>query len=340
MALSARQKSTNVQSISTLPIRALDRTAPRLAARLVHEQWFRLPATTLDARREAGNAAPNIRELLASPFEVVLRGHVVRGWAWGSGPVVYLVHGWAGNLEQLTRFVAPLVDRGLQPVAFDGLGHGRSDPGLHRAGTSDAVELGRSLDAVAARFGPARAVVAHSMGALSTLLALRDGWVGAERLAFVAPFPGVPDLADRLRTDLRLGPRTMRRVLELAERRTGYDPRTLDLAAMATQVERPDLLVVHDLLDREAPHARSVELVAGWPGAQLLSTVALGHRRILADAAVAGAVARFADRLPVEPSLHGDETPAPWPFVPDDERDAVLAAHGASRGRGRGSEVA
>ena len=63
---------------------------------------------------------------------------------------------------------------------------------------------------------------------------------------------------------------------------------------------------------REVPHAPSARLVQCWPGAQLLSTAGLGHRRVLADAAVGGAVARFVDRLPVEPSLHGDDRPQPF----------------------------
>ena len=64
---------------------------------------------------------------------------------------------------------------------------------------------------------------------------------------------------------------------------------------------------------REKPSAR---LVAGWRAstrAELYSTVGLGHRRILADAAVGGAVARFAARLPVEPSLHAADVPLPLP---------------------------
>jgi pimeloyl-ACP methyl ester carboxylesterase len=193
------------------------------------------------------------------------------------------------------------------------------------------VELGRSLDAVAARFGPARAVVAHSMGALAALLALRDGWVGAERLVLVAPVPGVPHLVERLRADLGLGARTVRRLEARARRRTGHAVSELDLVRLGGDLERaadprlgpaagpgrPDLLVVHDLGDREVAHEASAALVRSWPGARLLSTVGLGHRRILADRAVAGAVARFADRLPVEPTLHGLDAPAPWPFAQD-----------------------
>ena len=37
------------------------------------------------------------------PFEVLSHGHVVRGHFWGTGPVVYLVHGWGGSFESTWR---------------------------------------------------------------------------------------------------------------------------------------------------------------------------------------------------------------------------------------------
>ncbi len=349
MALPSTQKSTNDRLFMTFSIRGLGRVAPPVAARVLERAWFRVPerarprgGTAPRGREEGG---PAIRELLGSPFEVRLEGRAVRGWSWGAGPVVYLVHGWGGTLEHLVPFVAPLLDLGLQPVAFDGLAHGRSDDGRHGRGSSDAVELGRSLDAVAARFGPARAVLAHSMGGLATLLALRDGWVGTERLVLVAPVPGVPFLLERLREESDPGEPTLRRLVARAERRTGYPVEHLDLARLGADLERagdrhahgpgvgpgrPDLLVVHDLGDREVPHDASMALVRSWPGAALLSTVGLGHRRILADHAVTGAVSRFVARLPVEASLHGGDAPAPWPFATEAPDAATWSATAGS----------
>lgn len=326
MATAAAQKSTNVRFILQPTFRTLEVLAPALGARVAERIWFRLPGS---AHVVADLDRPAIRELLGGPFEVELRGRTVRGWVWGSGPVAYLVHGWGGNAEQLTPLVAPLLDRGFRVVAFDGLSHGHSDPGQHGRSSSDAVELGRSLDAVAARFGPARVVVAHSMGALSAVLALRDGWLVTERLVLIAPAPGIPSLLRRFRAELGFGPRTERRLVRGAERRTGYPVEGLDVAVVAQQIERPDLLVVHDLLDREADHAASVELVRAWPGAELMSTAGLGHRRVLSDAGVAGAVSRFADRLPVEPTLHGQDRPGPFPRVATPAGAAAGPSHRA-----------
>jgi pimeloyl-ACP methyl ester carboxylesterase len=316
MATSSWQKSTIDRSINRRAFRLLAGVAPPVAARLAERMWFTLPQAARGDARLRGDSDTRlpIRELLAAPFEVGRPGRVVRGWVWGDGPVVYLVHGWGGTLEQLTPLVGPLLEHGLRVVAFDGPSHGRSDPGGHGRRSSDAVELGRALDTVAARFGPARAVVAHSLGALSTLLAIRDGWLGTERLVLVAPMTGVPDVMARLRERLGFGDHVERRLAARAERRTGYAVDDLVVARLSGQIDRPPLLVVHDLLDREVPHSPSAQLVADWPGAELYSTAGLGHRRVLADAAVAGAIARFAARLPVEASLHGGEQPQPLPL--------------------------
>jgi pimeloyl-ACP methyl ester carboxylesterase len=315
MGLHSANKSTIVRSLRQgtwlASFRLLDAVAPPAAAAWAERLWFRMPPPAPVAPVPE---AEGILELLGTPFESQLRGKTIRGWVWGEGPVVYLVHGWSGHVEQLRPLVRHLLAQGLKVVAFDGLSHGRSDAGFHGAHSSDAVELGRSLDAVAARFGPARAVVAHSMGALATLLALRDGWLSTERLVLIAPVEGVPDFIVRFRRQLRFGRRTEQRLVARAERRTGYAVDGLDVARLGGQLDdRPELLVVHDFDDRETPHAPSARLVRGWPSAELYTTTGLGHRRILADAAVGGAVARFAARLPVEPSLHGGEVPQPLP---------------------------
>ncbi|HEX5968044.1 MAG TPA: alpha/beta fold hydrolase, partial [Intrasporangium sp.] len=195
---------TIIHHAATAAFALMDAVAPRLAAAWAYRLWFELPPPA-----RTGKTDPDgIVELLGSPFETALRGRAIRGWTYGEGPVVYLVHGWSGHAEQLKPLVRHLLAQGLKVVAFDGLSHGRSDAGVHGSRSSDAVELGRSLDAVAARFGPARAVVAHSLGALSALLALRDGWLATERLVLIAPVEGVPDFLTRFRAQLRFGRRT------------------------------------------------------------------------------------------------------------------------------------
>ena len=57
--------------------------------------------------------------------------------------------------------------------------------------------------------------------------------------------------------------------------------------------------MIHDQDDREVPLPHGERLAAAWPGARLVTTTGLGHRRILRDPAVLDAVvAELAAGLP------------------------------------------
>jgi pimeloyl-ACP methyl ester carboxylesterase len=233
-------------------------------------------------------------EPTGATFEVRWLGRTIRGQAWGEGPTVHLVHGWGGNADQMRPFVEPLVTAGFRVVAHDAPSHGRSDPGAHGPGSTDAVEFAQALDAVTARFGPAHAIVAHSLGTLATLLALRDGWFTAQRLVLIAPVAGVPWFTEYFRRLLGFGGRTVRQTDRRLQARTGYPPHELTTPALAaTRPEGLTALVVQDLDDRSVGTGLARELAEGWPGAEYVETRGLGHNRVLADPGVHAAVTRF-----------------------------------------------
>ena len=284
MALSGSEKSTNVrlsQRLTQVAFRTLEHAAPSLGARWADRWWFTLPTSAI------GELPPG-----STPFEVESLGRTIRGHRWGSGPVVYLVHGWGGNETQLAKLVPPLAAAGFTVVTHDAPSHGSSDPGAV-AGQSHAVEMGHALDAVAAVHGPAHAVVAHSMGGLATGLTLRYGWLGTERLALVAPMVRIGDHLPTLEAGLGFGPRTRERLKRRAYDRVGLAVDEVDFVRIADEIDRPELLVIHDRGDRSAKYDSAVQLVDGWAGAQLTTTEGLGHRRILRDDAVVRQVVAF-----------------------------------------------
>ncbi len=282
MALLGSMKSTIVRASVHVSFRVLDLTAPRLGAALVERLWFRVP-------RGMPLADPT-----GTAFEVRWLGRTIRGQHWGAGPTVYLVHGWGGNADQMRPFVEPLVAAGFRVVAHDAPSHGRSDRGGHGPGSTDAVEFGQALDAVAARFGPAHAVVAHSLGTMATLLALRDGWFTAGRVVLIAPVAGVPWFTAYFRRMLGFGDRTERHTDRRLEARTGYPP--TDLSTRGLVADRPDglaALLVQDVDDRSVGTGLARDLADMWPGSTYLQTRGLGHNRILADPGVTAAVTRY-----------------------------------------------
>jgi pimeloyl-ACP methyl ester carboxylesterase len=212
----------------------------------------------------------------------------IAAWRWGRGPVVLLVHGWEGRGSQLGAFVEPLVAAGMSVVAFDAPGHGDSPD--HRLYLTDLADC---IVDITTAVGPLHALIAHSFGAAAALLAgSRDG-VTAPRNILLAPNVLIDDAIRRFSRVVGLDDDD-RAALEarLAEH-TGV---AVDAIALERLVGRrvDDLLVVHDRDDREVELVHGECLAAIWPGAELLVTEGLGHRRLLRDRSV---IARVVDVL-------------------------------------------
>ena len=272
------QKSTIVRMFSApWPVRvsfaALERIAPGLGARWAERIWFTLPKPK-PRRPDEPVAKPG------EPFQIAVSGHAVVGEVWGTGPVVYLMHGWAGYRGQLASFVAPLVDRGYRVVAFDAPSHGDSAPGAFGPRSSTIVEFADALTQVVHRFGSPRAIVAHSLGATAAAVALCDG-MRAHRLALLAPMASPLTYARQFGQILGFGPRTFERLVGRVERRVGVPMRQFDVPELGRAVAMPPTLVLHDRGDVSTPVSDGAAIAAAWPGARLHVTSGLGHRRLL-----------------------------------------------------------
>jgi pimeloyl-ACP methyl ester carboxylesterase len=236
-------------------------------------------------------------------FEIEAGGHVVAGRVWtprgfeardiaAQPPTVYLVHGWGGRGSQFGAMVAPLLETGQRVVMFDNPAHGDSDHGPAGPRRTNGVEFAKALDAVFCRFGPAEAVVAHSMGTISTYLALRFGWLGAQRLVFIAPMVESESLLAQFQVTLGLGPRTRRAFDRSLLEWVGIPVAEFDARFQASHVDSLPTMVITDRDDRQTPYADVVDFARAING-PLITTEKLGHRKILRNSAVIKAVVDF-----------------------------------------------
>lgn len=209
-------------------------------------------------------------------------------WAWGreGAPTVALLHGWEGRASQLGSFAAPLVEAGFRVVAPDAPGHGES-PGR----SSSLVAIARALRAAAERYGPLAGVIAHSAGTVGAVHCLSRG-LAIDRLVCVAPGIDLEGYIFDFARMFGLSARGSRALKLRIERHVGVTMEELD-PRRAAPGQRTPLLVIHDRTDREAPFEGGEELARSWPGARLLATEGLGHRRILWDGKVVSAATAF-----------------------------------------------
>lgn len=258
---------------------ALGHVAPALAGRWAHRLWYR-PQRYLPAARELATLERARCIPLASP-------HPVAAYAWGRGPSVLLIHGWSGRGAQFCDFVPGLVDAGFEVIAFDAPAHGRS-PG--RATT--LLQIADVIAKLAQTFGPLRAMVAHSFGALCALYAATTG-AATERVVAISPPASLEGLLVSFASALGL-PRAAQAVLaRLLEERFGHDLWSRFSAIELARRVSGAGLVIHDRADREIPWAEGAAVAEAWPGARLMLTDGLGHRRLLRDPEVIAATVDF-----------------------------------------------
>jgi pimeloyl-ACP methyl ester carboxylesterase len=213
-------------------------------------------------------------------------GHVLHGYAVGSGPTVVLVHGWSGRAADWRHLAAALVADGWRVVVPDLPAHGRT-----AGDTVDLFELGHAVAAVLRHERPS-AVVAHSMGFPATMVALEVGAPAPAQLVALAPGRRLRDAFDAFGRRTRLRPALVRELRHAVEGRYGDDIwDVLDVDRVL-----PDLriagLVVHGVDDDEVPVRDGQHIADTWPEARFVATEGLGHRRILRDDTVHDLVLR------------------------------------------------
>ncbi len=255
------------RSIATLVgARVAVRLGLPVADRLLERLWF-TPWTVGAARPRPDGA---------HAFDVRAGDRILAGWEAGDGPTVLLVHGWGGRSSDLSVLASRMVAAGHRVVAVDLPSHG-SSPGT----TTDLFELRDAVMAAGRLAGPLAGVVAHSLGSVAALLAVADG-LEVDRLALIAPPATLDAAVTRLARRAGLRGAGEARLRHRIEARYGRDVwQRLDAVDTGPRV-RADVLVLHDVDDREVPVGEGVR-VARALGTEAVLTTGLGHGRIVVD---------------------------------------------------------
>ncbi|MEX1826525.1 alpha/beta fold hydrolase [Luteibacter sp. CQ10] len=243
------------------------------------------------SRKRAAHAAQG---MTARRDTVKVDGLPIATYVWGdpsTQPYVLLAHGWSSMGLRWENWVPHLLAKGWAAVAFDQPAHGHSGGDL-----CTLPDFVRTAAAVGRHYGDAVGVIAHSLGGAAITLALDDGWT-AKRVVLIAPAAD-PQAADpqaatrRFARFVRLGEHLRPALHEGLSARTGVPIDDLHIRHHAPRRRQP-ALIVHDCFDRDVPVEEGELYASLWPGAQLLKTRRLGHRRIVDDECVMTAALAF-----------------------------------------------
>lgn len=205
---------------------------------------------------------------------------------------VMVVHGWTSEASFMTAIAEPLRRSGFRVVLADCPAHGRS-LGEH----TNLVACAQAMVQVADHHGPFDALVAHSMGALASLMA----GVGDPPLPHAVVFKKYCLIA----APNRFGEVTRRFASRLGisdAARKHFERHIERVAHMAIddfcgerflrKIGQPTL-VVHARDDHEVPFHNAEQLAAAGRHVTLLAFDGLGHRRVLYAPPVVRAAVSF-----------------------------------------------
>jgi pimeloyl-ACP methyl ester carboxylesterase len=262
--------------------------APGLSSSLAYRLWF-YPRRYEAPKREKKWLAD------AEPVVVLHDKERLRGYQWGSGPVVLLIHGWDGRGSQMAAFAAPLAAAGYRSVAVDLPAHGQSTG--RRTNMAEAAE---AINSIAKTVGPVEAVIGHSFGAGALARSLVTG-LNVNKAVLISSPANLRWMADSFYSMLDLPPRIQRGIEARINRDYGesiWQEVSADYNLRGSSIPG---LIFHDRGDRDIPFSQAERIDDAWPAARLIATDGLGHRRILRNQEVIDTCVEFI-RSPVTQS--------------------------------------
>lgn len=224
----------------------------------------------------------------AERFTINAGGYTTQVYAWGKGPAVLFVHGWAGRGLQFYQFIRLFTEAGYRAITFDAPAHGLSE-----GRETSLVDFKDAIKVLHEKTGPFHTIIGHSLGGAASLFALTQG-VSAVRLVTIS----TPASDDEILREfaMRIGASSTHNTYLRAyvHRRLGRHFHELMAPHFAGELPRPvEWLIFHDHHDKEASVQNAELLVKAYPQARVVLTSGLGHVRILRDEEVVEQCLRF-----------------------------------------------
>ena len=229
----------------------LEKTVPYLA----HQYFIKIFFTPLKYKTPEKEL---VWEEKAQKFSVLASGKRIQCYSWGRGPVILLIHGWAGRCTQFRKFIEAFTELGYRVVGFDGPAHGKSE------GKKTSIdEFYEALKSIYKVTGDPVAVICHSFGGSAALFSAKQGLPVKKLINIASPTIGDEIINTYLRT-INASPSTGEYFKKYVTRKTGktFDDYT-SLSFIKHIKQDLSLLLVHDENDTEVylSHAEALKAI-------------------------------------------------------------------------------
>lgn len=211
-------------------------------------------------------------------------------WNRGAEKKLLIAHGFRSASANFQHFVAPLIKKGYEVVAFDAPAHGLS------AGKSlNAIQYKDFLAAIHRQYGPFDAFLCHSFGGLAVSMNLAEIADNVNiKSVLIAPAGNSLQLIEFFFKEMGIKDKVVQKHFYAnIHRLSNKDISWFSIARCVKAIEGP-VLWIHDENDRVTPVEDALEIQHSQPpNFRFLFTTNLGHRRIYRDKDVISAIINF-----------------------------------------------
>jgi pimeloyl-ACP methyl ester carboxylesterase len=141
------------------------------------------------------------------------------------------------------------------------------------------------------RVGPLKAIVGHSFGGNSSVVALHRG-LQSEKIVILASPSDVESVFKSFSDFLNLSPKTRSAFQTLVEENVRWPASEISPVKLAAARTEP-LLIIHDRKDPEVDFAHAQKIAKAWNPSNLIEVEGEGHYRILKSSKVINSVIEF-----------------------------------------------
>lgn len=261
--------------------------APQQAARRAYQIFAKPRPAKVKPQEQAALAKASLEQHLFQGLKIQLYRWAAKG-AFPQGKIL-LVHGWNGNAGHWGGMVSWLVEAGYEVVAFDQVGHHRSE-----GKQTNILQASRLVAQLAEREQP-QWIFGHSFGSGATALALRDFPALQQQirgLVLLSSPDRVEDVFAEYAAMMQLNAEQLQHLTDYVERRFQRQISSLQVSEAMAEVSTPTLLL-HDEHDRVLPFAFAQRIKAAQPAVDLRPLQKLGHYKMLWHPTVQQQVAEF-----------------------------------------------
>lgn len=192
---------------------------------------------------------------------------------------VLLVHGWSGRGTQLVKIAEAFAKRGYQTIGFDAPAHGNS-----KGEKTLMIEFIASILALQKQLGPFEFAIGHSLGGMSILNALNQGF-DIKKAVIIGSGDKIDDIISDFITKVKLAPKIGMMMKNHFESKYQMKMDDFSSSEAIKKVTIP-VLIIHDENDLDIPLSAAKNIFNHAKNGELYITKGLGHRKILGDESV------------------------------------------------------